>query len=555
MINNLIKYIKIYSSDLETQKSTLKLKSNLKKFISTDNFKIINDETSDTLSDKAKVYEWILQTHEDSFTLICQNEKCNTTVKFDNEKNSFRIYCCVKCRNTDVKMRKHISDSWSDDMKKERSVKLKEYYKDYDWDKRNAKSIATCQNKYGVDYSFQAEDVKDKIKETMLSRYGVDHPLKSKKFRLSSELTLLKSNNITNKEFYNNIEFIEDKFVSGDLIVDVVSFSKFFNCHASTAYKKLDRLEIKYKRPRSIPEEEISKFLDDNNIKYLQNDRSLISPLEVDFNIPDCKIAIEFNGLYWHSYGNLSKNPQQEDLYHNKTRHVKKSNLCEEKGYQLFHIFEDEWDNNKDGWKAMLLNALKLNTIKIGARKCNVKLITDKEDKLISDMFLQDNHLQGYRSSSLKYGLYHNNELVSLMTFGKSNTNKVADYELIRFCSKKGYQIQGGASKLLKSFEKDIAAGKVECNTLVSYANRRWSLGNLYNSLGFKKITITRPNYFYFKISNNIILESRRNFQKHMLEKKLDIFNPDKTELENVISNNYRVIYDSGNITFLKYYN
>ncbi|MBR4315953.1 MAG: hypothetical protein IKP65_03150, partial [Alphaproteobacteria bacterium] len=56
------------------------------------------------------------------------------------------------------------------------------------------------------------------------------------------------------------------------------------------------------------------------------------------------------------------------------------------------------------------------------------------------------------------------------------------DYELIRFASKIGYQVIGGASKLLSYFRKQYKG------SIISYADRRYSNGKLYEAIGFKLI-------------------------------------------------------------------
>jgi hypothetical protein len=145
-------------------------------------------------------------------------------------------------------------------------------------------------------------------------------------------------------------------------------------------------------------------------------------------------------------------------------------------------------------------------------------------------------------------GLYYNNILVSIMTFGKPRFNKKVEYELIRFCTKKNLTVQGGGSKLLKAFEKTYKP-----KSLLSYANRRWSTGNFYIKVGFNFIENTKPNYFYF-LPNEKILYSRNKFQKHKLKNLLDYYIEEKTETENMYNNNYRKIYDSGNKVFIKEY-
>ena len=177
------------------------------------------------------------------------------------------------------------------------------------------------------------------------------------------------------------------------------------------------------------------------------------------------------------------------------------------------------------------------------ARKCEVRIITDLK---VIKSFLNTCHLQGYTYANISYGLYYNNELVSVMTFSKSRFNKQYQWELIRFCSQLDTIVIGGASKLLRKFEIDNNP-----ESLISYANLRFSDGNLYKVLGFNPAGKSRPNYFYIKDS---IVYSRIKFQKHKLSKLLAIFNPELTEYENMMNNGYTKVSDKGNLIFTKNY-
>jgi hypothetical protein len=244
-----------------------------------------------------------------------------------------------------------------------------------------------------------------------------------------------------------------------------------------------------------------------------------------------------------------SNNNVLDNLFKKKSNEEKKlaeKMDFEEKRYQLFHIFEDEFldKNKKEIWFSIIRNKLKLNN-KLYARKCIIKEVSAKE----TNLFLDKNHIQGKCNAKIRLGLYFNNELVSLMTFSKSRYNKNIEYELIRFSSKINTTVIGAGSKLLKYFEKNYKP-----RNIISYANRRFSQGKIYEKLGFKFIKNTEPNYFYFKPGENKLL-SRVQFQKHKLKEKLEVFNSDLTELENMINNGYRVIYDCGNKVYIKEFN
>ena len=134
------------------------------------------------------------------------------------------------------------------------------------------------------------------------------------------------------------------------------------------------------------------------------------------------------------------------------------------------------------------------------------------------------------------------------MCFSKNRFSGAYEYEITRFCSKLGFRVIGGAGKLLAYFERMYTP-----KSLVSYADRRWSSGNLYERLGFRFIRNSPPNYWYFR-GQSLVLESRVKYQKHRLADVLEKFDPEKTEMQNMADNGYYAIYDCGNKVYAKEY-
>lgn len=272
-----------------------------------------------------------------------------------------------------------------------------------------------------------------------------------------------------------------------------------------------------------------------------QNNKSILDSKELDIVCLNKNFSIEFDGLLPHSFGNC-RISYYNNTSINRNYHRDKTEESEKNGLQLFHIFENEWldKNKREIWKSMLLNKIGISE-KIFARKCTIKNVNFKDEH----EFLEKNHLQGFTKSSLKYGLYYNDELVSLMTFRK---HKKHQWEIARFANKLNTTVIGGASKLLNHFEK-----LNKPRELLSFANRRWSVGNLYEKLGFTFVSNTEPNYFYFK-EGTINLEKREKFQKHLLSNILTEFNSEISEFQNMFNNGYRVIFDCGNKKYIKQY-
>ena len=214
-----------------------------------------------------------------------------------------------------------------------------------------------------------------------------------------------------------------------------------------------------------------------------------------------------------------------------------------EETIRLIHIFEDECVYNKNIVKAKLKHIIgKSNEKSIYARNCVVKVIDDCK------LFLNENHIQGDCPSSIKLGAYYNNLLVAVMTFGKKrkslgyiNKDK-NEYELIRFATNQ--RIVGIAGKLLKHFIKNYNPYKI-----ITYADKRYSVGNLYEVLGFIKIKDTKPNYWYFECGNDIRWH-RYGFAKHTLSKKLKSYDMSLSEWDNMKNNGYDRIWDCGHVKY-----
>ena len=266
---------------------------------------------------------------------------------------------------------------------------------------------------------------------------------------------------------------------------------------------------------------------------------SLFDKIEYDIFIKEKKIAIEYNGLYWHKEGKKDK------FYH-----LKKSQLAQQENIRLIQIFEDEYIFKKEIVVSRLKSLLGTPDRRIYARKCSVKEINSKE----KDSFLNKNHIQGTDKSKVKLGLFFENELVSVMTFGHprlalgSKKNNRQIWELVRFASTLNTQVVGGAGKLLKYFERNYKPDEI-----FSYSDKRWSDGGLYKALGFEYSHTSRPNYWYFD-EKEMKRYHRFNFRKDVLNEKLEFFDPKLTEIENMMINGYSRIWDCGNDKWIKKY-
>lgn len=263
--------------------------------------------------------------------------------------------------------------------------------------------------------------------------------------------------------------------------------------------------------------------------------RKLLNGKEIDLIIPSLRLAIEYNGLYYHTekMGKLS------------SYHLNKTIECHNIGYNLIHIFEDEWILKKDLVKNKIKHLLRINDgIKIGARQTEIKKIDFKEKSL----FLNNNHIQGNDASTISYGSYFKNILVGVMTFNNNRNmtkSNEGEYELTRFAIKQDYRVNGLASKFIKKFIDDYSPKKI-----ISFADRRWTpdgSNNLYTSVGFKLSGIIKPGYSYY---NSKVDRYKRfhkfGFGKNALKRKFPNLDFNKTEKELTTELGYDRIWDCG---------
>lgn len=272
-------------------------------------------------------------------------------------------------------------------------------------------------------------------------------------------------------------------------------------------------------------EKEVEDFIKSLGFSVQSNVRNLIKTKddkikEIDIYIPEKKLAIEFDGVYWHS---------SKFVY--PAAHLEKTELCDKLGIRLIHILDFYWNTKQDICKNIIKAALGKLEIKIPARKCQIREI---DSKIYKD-FLTKYHIQGAVNSKIRYGLFYKNELVQCIGLGKSRFKK-DETELHRMCTKANTQVLGGFSKLIK-----------HCNQkhIISYIDRYIYNGDGYKKSGWIFTKYTKPSYIYYK---NGKLYNRLHFQKHKLSKVLENYDPSKTEFENMDANKYLRIYDCGTI-------
>lgn len=428
----------------------------------------------------------------------------------------------------------------------------------------------------------RAQSTKQKYRETSLSRYGVTHPLKSEEVQAKRRLTNLEKYGSTHPHAWNSERFREIvkslhgveavRHISGvdekikkqkqaqtqaRLLKKIAELEILFEVQCvSSVPDDLIRIDdheftwvhtcgreytsnITFRGIRSCPrcststskaEREIGDWLEKQGLKVIRRDRTQLG-IEVDIYLPEKKIAIEYDGTYWHSARFVSAEKTLEKL-----------KLAEKSGVKLITIQEHQYFMRKEQVISRLRGILGF-TDSIHARKTTVAAISNQE----GNEFFKIHHLQGGAKAQHTFGLFYNGELVAAMSFGKPRFTKKARWEIIRFANKSGVSVVGGASKLLKRFRSEFSG------SILSYADRSWSSGDLYRALGFRYIGNSAPSYFW--VSGKYGIFTRYQTQKKKLLKLLPSLglevNDALTEEENMTLNRFLKMYDKGNSVWI----
>lgn len=511
-------------------------------------FKMLVEATRwlDTTNVKQRWWHVIHDTHD-----LPKCNICNTLVEWRTD-NTYSSYCSVKCRGrselTKSKRKRttaqrygadHFShtQTFSDkykatceqrygvanaaqheDVKSKREATCLEKYGASSFsqtDAYKAKNKQTCETKYGCSNTGSSHELHEVRRKSLKSKYGVDN---ANQIHLSEQQLML----IGNKEWLEEQHVLHKRSVAE--IAEEIGVS-----HAGL-WNRMKSLSIDINRYyQSKGERELYEFILSLGLSAKQNDRSILNGQELDIVIEDKKIAIEYNGVFWHSEGN------------GKTRsyHKQKYVLAKQQGYRLVQIWENEWITSRSKIEARLKHILCSSNTKIFARKCVVERLSADQYR----PFLELHHTQGNCSGvTLAYGLIYNQRLVAVMTFGKSRFEQ-NKWELLRYAS--SCAVVGGASKLFKAMINDATPREV-----VSYSDLRWGDGNVYQTIGMVFVHETPPNYHYFHASKPLTLMSRVRFQKHKLGAILADYNPDMSEWDNMKRNNYDRIWDCGHAKY-----
>jgi hypothetical protein len=367
--------------------------------------------------------------------------------------------------------------------------------------------------RYGTTTPVVSSEVQAKVRETCLQRYGTEHMFQNADVQH-------RAHEVQGKAYALQSWDARLKVIQANQQLELVSVDKSYQGldavyewrhSCGTIYAASVKNGIVRACPKcklsfvSNQERELADFVEQLT-PIDRNNRSLLGR-ELDIYIPSMKLAIEYNGLYWHSTA-VNSDP---------ARHLAKTLLAEAKGIRLVQVFEDEWLTKRAIVESRLKELLGASS-KLYADDCELIDVSASE----ATLFLEQNHLQGSVKASARLGLMHDDKLVALIVLNKIGGHA---WELLRYCSKLDTVVEGGIGLLLKSFSR-----MVNSYSIVSYVDRRWSTGIPYEQLGFSLIRSTPPEATY------VIDGARMSFQA-MLDEGFDLKKHNK-------------IYDCGTLVY-----
>jgi hypothetical protein len=396
----------------------------------------------------------------------------------------------------------------------------------------------TNTSRYGGVMYLNTEQGRKTKKETLLKKYGVEHPMHHKPFKHAARLSYLKTVSErygvdhTTKAYKKHHDIFNDdaKFIE---VVNEYKHTKeiarVLDYSVSRTVARMAELGVQNDTNHSHGEDVLYDFISTiiPHDEIIRSDRTVLDGRELDLYIPSKKLAIEYNGLFWHS-----------EKFKPSDYHQKKSTECMKKGVNLFHIWEDDWEDERKQkiLKKRILRSIGVLSERVFARKTRVVDVNQN----IAKAFYDENHIQGSVHGVSTIGLVSGDRLVACMSFKRLKDD--GEYDLVRYAT--SVAVVGGFTKLLSHFMR----GK-NIKRILTFASLDYSHGDLYMKSGFELSHITKPNYRYYNTRKTYTL-SRHQCMKHKLSKVLDQFDVKKTEHENMREAGWLRVYDAGSLCF-----
>lgn len=401
-----------------------------------------------------------------------------------------KCYCGNDVRILDNKVSKYCSNHCANHSPM-KALKVSESKKHIDSETVNRKRAETMIRKYGVPYNSQREEIKNNVLRKSPLNRGVLEKLESRKW------------------------LYKEYIINDRTSVDIARELNIFYGTVIDYLRKHD-IEIKHVISRSNIEKDVSGFIESYGFTVKNNYVGLFDDKrEVDIYIPDENLAIEINGLYWHT-----------EKYCDKLKHRNKKDDAFRNGIDLIHITDWDWKNKQEIIKSIILDRLGIYDLKIGSRKC--KVITEIDISTAKAFFLK-NHINGFENSKYYIGLTYNNEFVMMVGYNIRDNS----IEIIRECPKLNTKVFNGYNKLLNN----IINRHNEAHRIYSCVDKDYFNGDFFRKNDWKQLPDTDVGYFWTNGNEKI--------SDHQCQK----FGKDENDIMH--SNGFYKFHDSGNYSFV----
>lgn len=414
------------------------------------------------------------------------------------------------------------------------------------------------QDRYGVDNPSKLPDHSQKVKNTSIKKYGKSH------FSLNEEVILKKTktniekygcpfptqneevkskikNSWTkvveeNDEKYSMVNFVENSeelwlCLKNGMSLSDISFK--FGLERVCLNKVLlsNRFKEKYQKvyvyPKRQKQKEVFDCLVSFGLKDVVMDDRLAIGFELDVYSPSKKVAVEFNGSYWHSEAILEPSDA-------RNKHLNKTKMCSRKGIRLIHIFEKQWENRRFQYESFIKSAFGLNCNFVHARSCDIDFSAQYN-------FMDSFHIQG-KPRGVEYwvNLIFKGDIVGSMSFSTHHRQNSSVLELVlsRLAFKSDTTVVGGASRMFSYAKKWAKINGFE--KIITWSDEMITEGRVYEKMGFNVERQYGPDYFYWDLKSN-------SYRSKQSQKKSATGCPkEKTEREWCYENSMYRIWDCG---------
>lgn len=380
---------------------------------------------------------------------------------------------------------------------------------------------------YGVDNQFKRTDY---IKQSYIDKLGETHPMRVKEIKdrcvshhdYTSSITKTQNTCYQRYGYYNPAKIPESKQKITQTLhercLKETGYDYYCLCPEAHSHKKYSKLNNSFK-------EHLDELGINSSVEFV------IGVYSYDFILPQDNILIELNPSITHNstFSIFKTDPKPANYHQNKTKQARLNN------YRCIHVWD--WDDCD-----IILNDLQRKEFRY-ARKCSIKEI----DKNTVDGFLNQYHLQGTcKGQTVRLGLYYEDELIQIMTFGKPRYNKNYEYELLRLCTKSGYKVVGGAERLFKHF-------KTQHNpkSIISYCDNSKFTGDVYYRLSFTLKSYGRPSKHWYNLKTGQHITDNLLRQRGYDQLFGTDYGKGTSNEQLMLEHDFVEIYDCGQSTFV----